>query len=85
MTATAPPEALTILVDATATIADLDRQRGEQTIRRRLAVTSLRAQGWSLQRIADEASVALAAAQPAAEDPPTLSKAAVSQIERSTK
>ncbi len=84
MTTSTQPEALEILVDATATIADLDRRRGEQTIRRRLAVTSLRNQGWSLQKIADEASSALATPE-AGEDPPTLSKAAVSQIERSTK
>lgn len=68
--ADARPEALDILIDATSIIADLDRQRGEQTVRRRLAVTSLRNQGWSLQRIADAAG---------------MSKAAVSQIERSTR
>lgn len=65
-----PPELLAIFIDATEQIADLDRQRGEQTVRRRLALVGLQAQGWSQQRIADASG---------------RSKAAIGQIAKSAK
>jgi DNA-binding NarL/FixJ family response regulator len=55
---------------ATERIAELDNERTKHTAARREAVSKLRAQGWTFQRIANEIG---------------LSKAAVAQIQRGSR